>query len=189
MALCGDECLMWWRVLRSAHVAVSNEAICIFSYEYLIEAAKSNRAVKRFGECEMGRSIRLVVKADSMSARKSYRSKTFQMIWNWKNTHWSQCFIQDLSKWSDTYSSYIPHLVGLDLLLHDLAETTMAAVPNTGRWANAGLMLAQHQACICLTSGACTSPSSNVVSMLVQRLHIETTLDECPVFAGICLHG
>ena len=30
--------------------AYGNDAVCIFSYEYLFEAAKSNYEVKRFGE-------------------------------------------------------------------------------------------------------------------------------------------
>ena len=64
-----------WRVLRSAHPAVPNDAVCIFSCEYLSETAKSNWAVKRI-YLSIGESarwadltIRLVVKANSRSAR------------------------------------------------------------------------------------------------------------------------
>ena len=54
-----DSCLMWWLVLRSAHLAVPSDVGCIFSYEYLSETAKSNLAVKRRlykKDGEMGRS-------------------------------------------------------------------------------------------------------------------------------------
>ena len=37
--------LMWWRVLRSAHLAVPDDVVCIFSYDYLSETAKWNWAV------------------------------------------------------------------------------------------------------------------------------------------------
>ena len=41
---------MWWRVLRQAHLAVPT--VCIFSYEYLSETAKSKCAMKLIiGEC------------------------------------------------------------------------------------------------------------------------------------------
>ena len=54
-----------------AHLAVSNDAVCILSYEYLFKAAKSDCAVKRIGESVRwaDRTIRLVVKANNMSAR------------------------------------------------------------------------------------------------------------------------
>ena len=49
----------------------TNDALCIFSYEYISETAISNCAVKRIGESARWAdpNIRLVVKADSMSAR------------------------------------------------------------------------------------------------------------------------
>ena len=43
------EGLMLWQVLGSAHLAIPNDAVCIFSYEYLSETAKSNWTVKRIG--------------------------------------------------------------------------------------------------------------------------------------------
>ena len=64
------EDLVWWR----AHLAVPNDAVCIFSYEYLFKAAKSNWAVKRFGESARWTdfTILLLVKANScMSAINS----------------------------------------------------------------------------------------------------------------------
>ena len=52
----------------------TNDAVCrpIFSYEYLFEAAKSNRAVKRLGESVRWAdlTIRLIVKTNSMGAEK-----------------------------------------------------------------------------------------------------------------------
>ena len=58
-------------MLRSAHLAVPNNVVCIFSYEYLSETAKLNRTVKRIGESARWAdlTIRLVVKPNSMSAR------------------------------------------------------------------------------------------------------------------------
>ena len=49
----------------------TNDAVCIFSYEYLSEMAKSNCAVKRIGESARWADLtmRLIVKANSMSAR------------------------------------------------------------------------------------------------------------------------
>ena len=54
------------------HLAVPYDAVCIFSYEYLSETAKSNCAVKRIGESARWAdlTIRFVVKANSMSSRK-----------------------------------------------------------------------------------------------------------------------
>ena len=65
--------LMWWRVLRSAHLAVPNDVVCIFSYEYPSEKAKSNWVVKRIGESARWADliIRLVVKINIMSARST----------------------------------------------------------------------------------------------------------------------
>ena len=65
-------------VVTSAEISLSRrtkDAVCIFSYEYLSEAAKSNSAVKRIhGIRESARwadlTIRLIVKANSMSARR-----------------------------------------------------------------------------------------------------------------------
>ena len=58
-------------MLRSAHLDVPSDIICIFSYEYPSETAKSNRAVKVIGESVRcaDLTIRLIVKANSMSAR------------------------------------------------------------------------------------------------------------------------
>ena len=63
-------------VVTSAEISPSrllNDAVCIILYEYLFETTKSSGAVKRFGES--GRwadlTIRLVVEANSMSARNS----------------------------------------------------------------------------------------------------------------------
>ena len=63
------EGLMWWLVLRSAHLVVPNDAVCIFWYEYLSETAKSNWAVKRIRQSARWAdlTIRLVVKANSKS--------------------------------------------------------------------------------------------------------------------------
>ena len=57
------EGFMWWRVLRWAHLAVPNDAVCIFSYEYPSETATINWEVKRFGETARWAdlTIRLVV--------------------------------------------------------------------------------------------------------------------------------
>ena len=68
-------------VVTSAEISPlrrTNDAVCIFSYEYLSETAKSNCAVKRIGESARwdDLTIRLVVKANSMSAR--IRGITFQ---------------------------------------------------------------------------------------------------------------
>ena len=63
--------LMWWRVLRSVYLAVPTDALCIFSYKYLSETVKSNWSVKRMGQSARWAdlTIRLIVKANSMSAR------------------------------------------------------------------------------------------------------------------------
>ena len=52
----------------------TNDAVCFFSYEYLSETAKSNCAVKRMEESARWAdlTIRLVVEANCMSARKLY---------------------------------------------------------------------------------------------------------------------
>ena len=49
----------------------TNDAVCIFSYEYLSDTVKSNCAVKFIGESARWAdlTIRLVVKANSVSAR------------------------------------------------------------------------------------------------------------------------
>ena len=75
---------MWWRVLRSTHVAVPNDVVCIFSYEYPSEKAKSNWVVKRIGGSARWADfiIRLVVKINSMSARSTdyNRLEKYQVI-------------------------------------------------------------------------------------------------------------
>ena len=49
----------------------TNDAVCIFSYEYLSETTKSNCAMKRFGQSARWAdlTIHFVVKANSMSKR------------------------------------------------------------------------------------------------------------------------
>ena len=47
----------------------TNDAVCIFSYEYLSETAKSNCAVKRLGESARWANL-TIVKINSMSARR-----------------------------------------------------------------------------------------------------------------------
>ena len=64
-------------VVTSAEIRPSrrtNDAVCFFSYEYLSETAKSNCAVKRMEESARWAdlTIRLVVEANCMSARKLY---------------------------------------------------------------------------------------------------------------------
>ena len=58
-----EEALMWWRVLRSAHLAVPNDAVCIFSYKYLLwngkiklsSAVKINQTSEAYRrECNKG---------------------------------------------------------------------------------------------------------------------------------------
>ena len=65
------EGLMWWLVLRWAHLAVPNDVVCIFSFEYLSKTAKSNWLVERIGESVRWAdlTIRLIVKANIMSVR------------------------------------------------------------------------------------------------------------------------
>ena len=52
----------------------TKDAVCIFSYEYLSETARSSCAVKCMGESARWAdlTIRLVVKANSMSSRISF---------------------------------------------------------------------------------------------------------------------
>ena len=56
--------------------AVRNAAVCIFSYEYISETAKSNWTVKRIGERAgwTDLTIRLVVKVNNMSERNGHIS-------------------------------------------------------------------------------------------------------------------
>ena len=63
-------------MVKSAEISPcrrTNDAVCrtIFSYEYLFEAAISNRAVKRLGESVRWAdlTIRLIVKTNSMSVK------------------------------------------------------------------------------------------------------------------------
>ena len=63
-------------VATSAEISPSrhtNDAVCIFSYEYLSETVKSNCAEKRIGESARWAdlAIRLVVKSNCMSARRA----------------------------------------------------------------------------------------------------------------------
>ena len=71
--------LMGWRVLRSAYFAVPNYAVCIFSYEYLLKAEKSNWAVKRFGgrECEMGWSRHM---SHSESQQREFENAGYSIL-------------------------------------------------------------------------------------------------------------
>ena len=56
--------------VSTAHIAVPDDAVYIFSYEYLSETATSNLAVKCIDESARWAdlTIRLVVKANSISA-------------------------------------------------------------------------------------------------------------------------
>ena len=72
-------------VVTSAEISPSrlpNDAVCIFSYEYLSETVKSNYAVKRIGESVRwaGLTIRLVVKANSMSARDRMMAQHWAIV-------------------------------------------------------------------------------------------------------------
>ena len=61
----------------------TNDAVCIFSYEYLSKTGKSNCTVKRIGESARWAdlTIRLVVKANSVSAKKaSNKTITFDLF-------------------------------------------------------------------------------------------------------------
>ena len=61
------ECLMWWRVLRSAHLAVPNDAVCIFSFNtYLNRQNQTEQWSVLESERWANLTIRLVVKTNSM---------------------------------------------------------------------------------------------------------------------------
>ena len=74
-------------VATSAEISPSrhtNDAVCIFSYEYLSETVKSNCAEKRIGESARlaDLAIRLVVKSNCMSARRAGTViRLFQFQW------------------------------------------------------------------------------------------------------------
>ena len=58
----------------------TKDAVCIFSYEYLSETVRSSYAVKCMGESARWAdlTIRLLVKANSMSSRISYIMQSSQ---------------------------------------------------------------------------------------------------------------
>ena len=67
--------VMWWRVLRSAHLA-KYPTMQYFLVQYLSEKAKSNWVVKCIGECEMGRPYHTSrMKANRVSARNAHIPK------------------------------------------------------------------------------------------------------------------
>ena len=84
------EGLMWWRVLRSAHLAVPNDAVRIFSYKNLSETADL--------------TIRLVVEANSVSVI---------IPWIWKDvsaTLWSGRYSLPYPRRQRLLYKYLPSL-------------------------------------------------------------------------------
>ena len=73
------EDLMWCQVLRSAHLAVHNNAVCIFSYEYLFKAGISSFQQWSILECDMGWSHHIPV---LLISDMHVRNKKF-----WPNAH------------------------------------------------------------------------------------------------------
>ena len=119
--------LTWVRV--DCHtLAVPNDAVCIFSYEYLSE---TNWAVKRIGESVRcaDLTIRLAVKANSMSARRFVIGVT--KVTDRCDIVVDGCcrvvFVNQIGRVSFTYHSAI-HLILFDL------EMSMAAANNISRW-------------------------------------------------------